>query len=191
MPQPVLDILLIEDNPGDAELVKASLADASDAVFKVHWAQALLPGLDRLARGDIDLVLLDVSLPDSHGLDGLNAIRIHAPELPVVLLTGWDSESLALRAVQGGAQDYLVKGKLQGAELARTLQRTIIRQRLQMAAAPADSGQPRALVVGLLGAKGGVGTTTIACHLGRSSTGKPAAAYCSWISMGRPMRSHS
>jgi Flp pilus assembly CpaE family ATPase len=167
MPQSVFDILLIEDNPGDAELVKASLADAGDATFRVHWAQALLPGLDRLARGDIDLVLLDVSLPDSHGLDGLNAIRIHAPDLPVVLLTGWDSESLALRAVQSGAQDYLVKGKLEGADLARTLQRTIVRQRTQMAASPKDSGQPRAVVVGLLGAKGGVGATTIACHLAR------------------------
>jgi Flp pilus assembly CpaE family ATPase len=100
-------------------------------------------------------------------LDGLNAIRIHAPDLPVVLLTGWDSESLALRAVQSGAQDYLVKGKLEGADLARTLQRTIVRQRTQMAASPKDSGQPRAVVVGLLGAKGGVGATTIACHLAR------------------------
>jgi Flp pilus assembly CpaE family ATPase len=167
MPQPIFNILLIEDNPGDAALVKETLADADDAVFRVHWADALLPGLDRLARGDIDLVLLDVSLPDSHGLDGLNTIRIHAPDLPVVLLTGWGNESLALRAVQGGAQDYLVKGTLQGPALARTLQRAIVRQQTQMAAAPADSGQDRATVVGLLGAKGGVGTTTIACHLGR------------------------
>src|ERR1035437_4166634 len=104
--QPVFRVLLIEDNRGDAELVKDMLADATDAKFQVHWAEALLPGLDRLARGDIDLVLLDVSLPDSHGLEGLNAIRILSPDLPVVLLTGWDNESLALRAVQSGAQDY-------------------------------------------------------------------------------------
>src|SRR5664279_4069478 len=165
--QSMFSVLLIEDNPGDATLVKDMLADVSDARFQVHWADALLPGLDRLARGDIDLVLLDVSLPDAHGLDGLNAIRIHAPDLPVVLLTGWDSESLALRAVQGGAQDYLVKGKLEGPALARTLQRAIVRKRTQTAASPADSGQPHAEVVGLLGAKGGVGSTTIACHLGK------------------------
>jgi Flp pilus assembly CpaE family ATPase len=165
--QPVFRVLLIEDNPGDAELVKDMLAGRDEAIFQVHWANALLPGLDRLARGDIDLVLLDVSLPDSHDLDGLNAIRIHAPNLPVVLLTGWDSESLALRAVQSGAQDYLVKGKVEGPVLARTLQRTIVRQQTQMAASPADAGQERAVVVGLLGAKGGVGTTTIACHLGK------------------------
>ena len=165
--QPVFCILLIEDNPGDATLVKDMLADASDAKFQVHWAEALLPGLDRLARGDIDLVLLDVSLPDSHGLDGLNAIRIHAPDLPVVLLTGWNNESLALRAVQSGAQDYLVKGTLEGPALARTLQRTIVRQQTHAAALPVDPGKESARVVGLLGAKGGVGTTTIACHLAR------------------------
>lgn len=163
--QSMFSVLLIEDNPGDATLVKDMLADVADARFQVHWAEALLPGLDRLARGDIDLVLLDVSLPDSHGLDGLNAIRIHAPDLPVVLLTGWDSESMALRAVQSGAQDYLVKGKFEGPALARTIQRAIVRQQTQMAASPVDSGQGRAMVVGLLGAKGGVGTTTIACHL--------------------------
>ena len=165
--QPVFCVLLIEDNPGDAELVKDMLASASDAVFQVHWANALLPGLDRLGRGDIDLVLLDVSLPDSHGLDGLNAIRVLSPSLPVVLLTGWDNETMALRAVQGGAQDYLIKGKLEGPALARTLQHAIVRERTRAAAAPIDSRQESATVVGLLGVKGGVGTTTIACHLGR------------------------
>ena len=63
MPQPVLRVLLIEDNPGDAELVKETLADAGG--FQVHCASALLPGLDRVARGDIDLVLLDLNLPDA------------------------------------------------------------------------------------------------------------------------------
>ena len=58
--QPLLQVLLIEDNPGDAELVKVALADAGG--FKVHWANALLPGLDRATRGDIDLVLLDLNL---------------------------------------------------------------------------------------------------------------------------------
>jgi Flp pilus assembly CpaE family ATPase len=165
--QPVFSVLLIEDNPGDAELVKDMLAGRDEAVFQVHWAEALLPGLDRLARGGIDLVLLDVSLPDSHGLDGLTAIRIHEPNLPVVLLTGWDSESLALRAVQSGAQDYLVKGRLDGPILARTLQRAIVRQQTQKAASPVDSGPERATVLGLLGTKGGVGTSTIACHLAK------------------------
>src|ERR1017187_450829 len=164
--QPVFCILLIEDNPCDAELVKDMLADATDAKFQVHWADALLPGLDRLARGDIDLVLLDVSLPDSHGLDGLNAIRIHAPDIPVMLLTGWGNESLALRAVQSGAQDYLVKGTLEGPALARTLQQAIVRQRIHAESSGRDVSQEPAKVVAFLGVKGGVGSTTIACHLG-------------------------
>jgi len=167
MVEPSLNILLIEDNPGDAELVKETLADSGSGAFRVYCADALLPGLDRLARGDIDLVLLDLSLPDSRGLDGLNAIRIHAPSIPVVLLTGLDSEAVALQAVQSGAQDYLVKGTLQGPALARTLQHAMVRQRTQLSAAKADSREERAAVIGLLGAKGGVGTTTVACHLAR------------------------
>jgi Flp pilus assembly CpaE family ATPase len=164
--QPVLQVLLIEDNPGDADLVKAALSEAAEAAFQVHHAEALVPGLDRLSRGDIDLVLLDVSLPDSHGLDGLNAVRILAPSVPVVLLTGWDSESLSLRAVQSGAQDYLVKGALQGKALARSLQQAIVRQRLHSGNAGAEPRQEPAKVVGFLSAKGGVGSSTIACHFG-------------------------
>ena len=167
MVESTLNILLIEDNPGDAELVKETLADSRDPAFKVHWADALLPGLDRLARGDIDLVLLDISLPDSRGLEGLKAIRLHAPSVPIVVQTGWDSESLALQAVQSGAQDYLVKGTLQGSSLARALQHAMVRQRTQSSAPQSDPQDERATVVGLMGAKGGVGTTTIACHLGR------------------------
>lgn len=165
MLQPPFRVLLIEDNPGDAELVKAALADAGGAAFQVFCAEALLPGLDRLARADIDLVLLDLSLPDSHGLDGLNAVRIHAPSIPVVLLTGWANESLALRAMQSGAQDYLVKGTLQGPDLALHLQHAIVRQRAQAESATAKPHLKRAKVVGFLGAKGGVGSTTIACHI--------------------------
>ena len=164
MAQAELRILLIEDNPGDAELVKEALADAEECRFRVYRAEALLPGLDRLALGDIDLVLLDVHLPDSNGLDGLNAIRTHAPGTPVVLLTGWNSEALALGAMQGGAQEYIVKGTLQGPALARVIQHAVLRQRTQ-AESRVESPEELASVLGFLGAKGGVGSTTIACHL--------------------------
>ena len=167
MPQPALRVLLIEDNPGDTELVKASLADAAGAAFQVVSAEALLPGLDWLVRGDIDLVLLDLSLPDSQGLHGLNAVRTLAPSIPVVLLTGWDSESLALQAIESGAQDYLVKNRLQGPALARILQHAIVRQRTQAKSSTHEPNHERAKVVGFLGAKGGVGSTTIACHIAR------------------------
>ena len=165
MPQPAFHVLLIEDNPSDTELVKATLEDTGDTKFQLYCAEALLPGLDRLARGDIDLVLLDLSLPDSHGLDSLSAVRTHAPAIPVVLLTGLDSESLALRAMRSGAQDYLVKGTLQGPALARILQHAIVRQRTQAESPSIEPCHQLAKVVGFLGAKGGTGCTTIACHV--------------------------
>jgi Flp pilus assembly CpaE family ATPase len=163
MSPPVVQVLVIEDNPGDADLVREALSETGG--FAVHWVEALLPGLDRLATGDIDLVLLDLSLPDSHGLDGLNAVRTHAPEVPVVLLTGLDSESLALRAVQIGAQDYVVKGTMDGQALARTIQHAIVRQKTQAEAARPRVTQEPGRVLGFLGVKGGVGSTTIACHV--------------------------
>ena len=164
MSQPLLQVLLIEDNPGDAELVKETLADAGG--FQVHCAEALLPGLDRAARGDIDLVLLDLSLPDSHGLDGLHSLRTHAPSLPVVVLTGFESESLALRAVENGAQEYVVKGTLEGPALARALLRAVARHKVLSQSSRPESRPEEAKVLGFLGAKGGVGSTTIACHIG-------------------------
>ena len=162
----VVRLLIIEDNLGDATLVKEALEEVEGKPFRISHAETLQSGLDRLMLRDIDVILLDVSLPDSHGLDGLSAIRILAPDVPVVLLTGWDSESLSLRAVQNGAQDYLVKGSVQGQGLARTLQQAIVRHRMHMESASTAPRQEQAGVVGLIGVKGGVGSTTIACHLG-------------------------
>jgi Flp pilus assembly CpaE family ATPase len=176
VPQATVRVLLIEDNPGDFELVRETLTEADDVVFQVEWAEALLPGLDRLARGGIDLVLLDMSLPDSRGLDGLAAVRNHAPSVPVVLLTGLDSDATALHAVQTGAQDYLVKGTLHGPALARSLQHAIVRQKSQAETFHAELRGARATVLGFAGAKGGVGTTTLACHFAtelKRITGEP------------------
>jgi Flp pilus assembly CpaE family ATPase len=157
-------ILLIEDNPGDAGLVREMLSEGRDAQFRIDWVQALRPGLDRLTRGDIDMVLLDLSLPDSQGLESLAAIRGRAPNLPVVVLTGLDDEDFAHEAVRCGAQDYLVKGELSGGALARTLRYAMLRQRSRVAALKQESQAESGKLVGFLGAKGGVGTTSIACH---------------------------
>jgi Flp pilus assembly CpaE family ATPase len=160
-----LKLLLIEDDPADAELVRNMLTQAEGFAFDLQWVRALLPGLDRLAKGDIDAVLLDATLPDSHGLDAVPALRMHAPSVPVVILSALDSESLALRAVQIGAQDYLVKGKLQPDLLSRQLRYAIVRQKSQSESAGAASQPaPPVRVIGCIGAKGGVGTSTIACN---------------------------
>ena len=156
-----LDILLIEDNPGDARLVKEMLSDVEGPGFSVEWAETLLDGLERLSRVQFDAALVDLSLPDSHGLDTFAALRTHAPDLPIVLLTGVDSDSMALKAVEQGAQDYLVKGRLNGDDLARALRYAVVRQ----GHTSGQAAEPRgARMIGVVGAKGGVGTTTFACH---------------------------
>jgi len=162
LPAETVRVLLIEDNPGDAGLVRAMLFESQGTRFNVEWVQALLPGMVRLGRGEIDLVLLDLTLPDSQGLGSLTAVRNAAPGIPVVVLTGLADEDFAHEAVRCGAQDYLIKGELSGGSLARTLSYAMLRQRSQARALKPGSELGRA--VGFLGARGGVGTTTIACH---------------------------
>ncbi|MGB7760778.1 MAG: response regulator [Bryobacteraceae bacterium] len=154
------NVLLIEDNPGDARLVQEMLAEAEANSFRVHTAASLVTALDALAHEKFDVALVDLSLPDSNGLETLLTVQRHAPGLPIVALTGLKSDSMALAAVQQGAQDYLVKGTLTTESLVRALQYAMMRR--HSSSGPADA--ELATVVGFLGAKGGVGTTTIACH---------------------------
>jgi Flp pilus assembly CpaE family ATPase len=153
-------VLLIEDNPGDARLVQEMLADSDASSFRVHNAASLLAALDALAHDSFDVALVDLSLPDSNGLETLLTVQRHAPSLPIVALTGLKSDSMALAAVERGAQDYLVKGTLTTESLVRALQYAMVRR--HSSSGPADA--QLATVVGFLGAKGGTGVTTIACH---------------------------
>ena len=104
-----VNILIIEDNPGDARLVQEALNGASNPAYRVEFADTLTTGLARLADGGIDAILLDLGLPDSQGPGALTLIGRLAPAVPVVVLTGADDEQLAMEAVREGAQDYLVK----------------------------------------------------------------------------------
>lgn len=125
-------VLLIEDNPADARLIEVLLAEVRIARFSLRWEDHLKGGLARLAgKNDFDAVLLDLLLPDSQGLDTILKVREQAPEVPLVVLTGQDDESLGLSAVQRGAQDYLVKGNADANLLARSLLYSIERQRMQ------------------------------------------------------------
>jgi PAS domain S-box-containing protein len=103
------NILIIEDNPGDARLVQEALNGASNPAYRVEWTDTLTTGLARLADGGIDVLLLDLGLPDNRGPGALTLIGRLAPSVPVVVLTGADDEQLAMDAVREGAQDYLVK----------------------------------------------------------------------------------
>jgi PAS domain S-box-containing protein len=126
-------VFLIEDNPGDARLIRDLLTEAGNSVFDLGHADCLSTGLKRLAEGDIDVLLLDLSLPDSQGLDSLSKVLAKAPKVPIVVMSGLEDESVAIKAVQEGAQDYLVKGSVDAKLLARSLRYAIERHRLQQA----------------------------------------------------------
>ncbi|HEX7559339.1 MAG TPA: EAL domain-containing protein [Usitatibacter sp.] len=124
-------VLLIEDNPGDARLIREMLAEEPAAPFRMRHADRLSRGLDALAQKDVDLVLLDLSLPDSHGLDTFSKVYAHSPKVPIIVLSGNDDQQLALYAVKSGAQDYLVKGKIDRELLMKAMQYSIERKRYQ------------------------------------------------------------
>jgi signal transduction histidine kinase len=128
-------VLLIEDNPGDARLIHEMLRDAGEGHTLVDLAHSarLSAGLERLARRDLDVVLLDLSLPDSRGFETFVSVHTHEPNVAIVVLSGLDDRALAVRAVQEGAQDYLVKGQVDGATLLRSMRYAIERQRLEAA----------------------------------------------------------
>lgn len=124
-------ILLIEDNPGDSRLIQEALREVSGVDIELVKAELLATGLEILAEDDIEVVLLDLTLPDSMGLETLDQVRLYAPEAPVVVLTGLDDEDMALKAVQAGAQDYLVKGQVDGTSLVRAIRYAVERHRVQ------------------------------------------------------------
>lgn len=130
MEEKSITVLLIEDNPGDARLIQEMLADVRGAQFELECANRLAAGLERLAKGGIDLVLLDLSLPEGGGLDTLLKVHTQAPRVPIVVLTGLDDEALAVQAVQEGAQDYLVKGQVDSNVLTRAVRYAIERHRM-------------------------------------------------------------
>jgi signal transduction histidine kinase len=127
----VVSVLLVEDNPGDARLIREALSEPGPHQHHVDWVERLAPALDRLAGGGVDVVLLDLSLPDSSGLGTLSAVTTAAPTVPVVVLTGLDDDAADTAALQGGAQDYLVKRWMEPEVLARSIRLAIERHRLR------------------------------------------------------------
>ena len=151
-------VLMVEDNPGDARLIRTLLDRTAlkplhlTAVDRVSRAVELLTANG--ANGKVDVVLLDVCLPDTRAasLDSLTRIKAAAPDLPVILLTGVDDEDFAVRAVREGAQDYLVKREIDAGLLGRSIRYAIERNRAEMALR--DSEERYALA--LDGAKDGL-----------------------------------
>ena len=130
--QPIT-VLLVEDNPGDARLILELLGEVQAQAFDLERVDRLDDALARLAHSGVDVVLLDLGLPDSQGLDTFVRARRGAPNEPIVVISGLDDEQLALEAVRSGAQDYLVKGRIEGQLLARVLRYAIERKRAEEA----------------------------------------------------------
>ena len=97
-------VLLIEDNPGDVRLITEILSEARDAPFELECMDQLSAGLECPSAGDIDIVLLDLSLPDSYGFDTFAKMHTHASDVPIILLTGIEDEALGVQAVREGAR---------------------------------------------------------------------------------------
>jgi signal transduction histidine kinase len=125
-------VLLIEDNPGDARLIREMLVEADRFQFDLVFAERLSVGRDYLLKEKVDLILLDLGLPDSHGLNTLAGVRATTPRLPVVVLTGLADHETGAAAVTQGAQDYLVKGRVDSELLARTITYAIERQQAEI-----------------------------------------------------------
>lgn len=123
-----VSVLVVEDNPGDARMMRIILSEAG--IAQVAYADTVAKAKAALAEWCPDVVLLDLSLPDGQGLEVIDALRLAAPSVAVVVVTGHEDEELALRAVQHGCQDYLIKGQGDGV----LIRRAILYARERMAA---------------------------------------------------------
>ena len=131
-------ILLVEDNPDDAGLFRFALEEADTDAFELTCVDRLHTALEYLQTTTVNVVLLDLSLPDSSGLDTFSKLQAQAAHLPIVILSGLDDEQLADQAVRKGAQDYIVKGDLEGRHLVRALRYAIERKRAENAIQEAE-----------------------------------------------------
>ncbi len=172
-----MKILLVEDNAGDARLLQEELRAGQDGRFELTWVEDLKAALQILsercaqqeaegnnADAPFDAMLLDLNLPDSQGLETFQTLHTTAPWLPVVLLTGMEDEGTGLRAVQEGAQDYLVKGQVSGPVVARSLRYAVERNRSLQWHRDKSRHASGGRIISFLGVKGGVGTTTLALN---------------------------
>ncbi|MFA7241200.1 MAG: PAS domain S-box protein [Sulfuricellaceae bacterium] len=132
MTDDIIQALLVEDNPGDARLIREMLAEVGQAHFRLEWVENLGKALETLAQQQFAVILLDMSLPDCQGMNCVRRIEQAAPNVPLVILTGLDDEALAVEAVRSGTQDYLVKSEVTGHLLVRTLRYALERHHMQL-----------------------------------------------------------
>jgi CheY-like chemotaxis protein len=125
-----INVLLIEDNPSDAFLMRSYLSNTSKVRYTVNHVERLSQGLEYLANQIPDIVLLDLNLPDAAGPDIIEQVHKQSPDVPIVVLTGLNDDELGIEAVQKGAQDYLVKDQVSDSLLDRAIRYSIERKKL-------------------------------------------------------------
>ena len=131
MSESATHVLLVEDDAADAYMLRRVLTAKGGCRFTLEHVDRLSKGLDRLEAGGVDVLLLDLDLPDSFGLETFHAINRRLPQVPIVVMSGHDDEKVALEAVRDGAQDYLVKGEFDRALLWRSIRYAVERHHLQ------------------------------------------------------------
>lgn len=124
-------LLVVEDNPGDAHLLRLMLDEHDPVATQLTTVSSMREAEAHLATSEVDVILLDLGLPDAQGLDAVRRARLAAPGVPLVVLTGLDDESLAAEALQAGAQDYLIKGQIEARSLLRAVRYAIERMALE------------------------------------------------------------
>jgi diguanylate cyclase (GGDEF)-like protein len=132
MPTALTKILLVEDNPGDARLVKEALSEIAKLRFELVHCETLAQALDFCSKNIPDAILLDLGLPDSQGLDTVRRMHGAAQQVPIAVLTIRDDEELAIQSLHEGAQDYLPKSQINGGLVWRALRYAMERQRVQL-----------------------------------------------------------
>jgi len=155
-----ISILLVEDNPGDARLLREMLNDAGRADISLHHVPDLAQAFQSIENGGFDIVLLDLGLPGSRGLETFQKLHTEHPGMPVVVLSGLDDEQVAISAVQEGAQDYLVKKQISGGALLRAVRYAVERHMAQERELGLMRHGSESGAIAFIGAKGGVGVTT-------------------------------
>jgi len=124
-------VLLIEDNPGDVKLIEIMLLETKNAFFELVHEKRLSDGSVRLREGDIDIVLLDLNLPDSPGVTTLYLVHETHPDIPIIVFTMMNAEKIGEEAKQIGADDFLVKGEVDSEILSRSILYAIEKHRLK------------------------------------------------------------
>ena len=135
-------ILLIEDEEEAMLLVKSAIEEFGKSRYRLEWSNCLRDGLDQISKGGVDLVLLDLGLPESSGSVTYESVRAIAPRLPVLVLTGDSAQEMEMRVTGAGGEDYLVKDQVSGPLLVQAIQSALYASKIRLRISTGDKQTP-------------------------------------------------